>query len=292
MPPDNKTPVKLGKWEASQTIVKESLAVLKQDKEILWFPVFSGICSFAVFAVMALIYYYTVLGGSLEGFRSENLEQIGDVAKYGTILIYYLAAFIIVNFFQAGLMIIVQARFSGQNLNFSDGMRGARKNFFKIFIWSLISATVGVILRIISDKSKTLGKIGATVAGTAWNIMTYFSLPAIVIGNMGIGESFAESASIIRSKWGEAIIISVGAGLYFAAYIIAALMFFGFFAFVFPKIFIPMVILFILSVIIISVIYSAVSAIFKLAIYNYGKTGAIPSGFSPDLVKGALQPKT
>jgi len=281
----------MGKLEASRAIAKESLAILKQDKEIIWFPILSGFFNLAVFAVMALVYYYYVLGGSLEGLRSENLEQVGDVAVYGTALLYYVATFFIVNFFQAGLMIIVQARFTGQNLDLWDGLRGARKNFFKIFIWSLISATVGVILRIISDKSKLLGKIVAALFGAAWNILTYFSLPALVIGNLRITDSFRESAAIIRSKWGETIIVNLGAGLYFFAYILVGLFIFGFLAAVFPVTLTIMAALFLLWVMAISTIYSAISSIFKLAIYNYGKSGVIPQGFSAPLIQEALLPK-
>ena len=95
-------------------------------------------------------------------------------------------------------------------------MNGAANNFNKIFIWSVISATVGVILRIIADKSKLIGKVVASLFGAAWNILTYFSLPSLVIGNTSIKDSFKESAAMIRKTWGETIIVNFGAGLFFA----------------------------------------------------------------------------
>src|SRR3989338_4270130 len=103
---------KLGKWKASRMVVKESWAILKKDREILWFPVLSAIALLVAYAVIA-----------------------------------------IANFFQAGIMIIAHGRFNGQDLAFGDGLRGASSKFGKIFVWSLISATVGIIFDQISRRS-------------------------------------------------------------------------------------------------------------------------------------------
>ena len=39
------------------------------------------------------------------------------------------------------------------------------------------------------------------------------------------------------------------------------------------------------------VVSSTLSVIFKLALYEYAKTGTIPAGFSPELVQGAIKKK-
>ncbi len=57
MPEENiETPVKIGKFSASVTIVKESWNILKQDKEIMLFPIFSTICTFLSIALMGALY--------------------------------------------------------------------------------------------------------------------------------------------------------------------------------------------------------------------------------------------
>ena len=289
-------PVKIGKWKASEIIAKESWAIFKQDKEIIWFPIISALVAILALVGMGLIYYFAARGDlhlSLAGLEQvfDEDREMNEFCIYVVFFIYYVISFSIANFFQAGLLAVVQARFSGQDLTFRDGMRAANGKMGRIFIWSLISATVGVVLRAISEKSKLIGKIVIALVGAAWNLLTYFSLPALVIGDLSIKESFKESAALIKKTWGETIIINVGAGLFFMAHIIAAIFFFGFLGFVFPSIFLVFVILAVIYIIGLSMIYSALNSIFKLALYNYARTGVTPAGFSPELVKNAMGPK-
>lgn len=284
------SPVKIGKFKASWMIVKESWGLLKQDKELAWFPVLSSITSLIALIVMGTIFFFVVMAGDIHSL--DNIEQTGvDALSYVILFVYYLVMFLITNYFLAGMFIIVHARFNGQNLSFSDGLNGASRNFGKIFVWSLISATVGVILRIIADRSRIIGKIVAVLLGAAWSIMTYFSLPSLVIGQTSIKGSFKESAAIIRKTWGEAIIVNFGVGLFFALM--------GFLGFALSvgiivvapvsEIMVLVAVLLVLYIIALSILSSTLAAIFKLALYEYAKTGKIPQGFTPALVLGAVK---
>jgi hypothetical protein len=285
-------PQKIGKFKASRIIVRESWRVLMQDKELAWFPVLSAITSLLALLVLGIVFFYTVMGGNIHAFENIN-EQNMEVLGYIVLFIYYLVVFFIANYFITGIYIIVHGRFNGQNLSFKDGIDGAKKNFGKIFIWSLISATVGVVLRLISDKSKLLGKIVALLLGAVWHILTYFSLPLLVIGNKSVIDSFKESAALIRKTWGEVIIVNFGVGLFFGLITMGIFALALFIVLLAPvlEVFIIVGILFIISVTAISVIQSTLSSIFKLAIYEFAVSGNPPVGFSPDLIKGAVSGK-
>ncbi len=284
-------PSKMGKFQASKTIVKESWAVLKQDKEIMWFPVVSTICTLVAVLVMGVIFYFVIFVGVFGGISVGGAKHLNGIATYGMLFVYYLVIFFIINFFEAGLYIVVQSRFSGQNLSFSQGINEAKKYLSKVFFWSLISATVGIILGIISDKLNFVGKIVVSLLGAAWSIMTFFSLPSLVIGNLSIKDSFKESARIIRKTWGETIIVNFGVGLFFGLIIFALLGILTIIAIVFKSIFVTLFlsILFFISVLIISVVSSTLNSIFKLVLFNYARTGQIPQGFSADIVKTAVK---
>lgn len=298
MPPENnvvsnQAPVKLGKFKASMTIVKESWNILNQDKEIMWFPVISGIVSLIAVAILGVLFFFATSGGSVDLTNFSENNVAGNVLIYACLLVYYFIMFLIVNFFQAGLFIVVQGRFNGQSLSFKDGINGAKERLNSIVAWSLISASVGVILQMIADKFKFVGDIVSGIFGAAWNILTYFSLPSLIIGKTGVKDSFKESASIIRKNWGETIIVNFGVGLVFG--IIGFLLFALCVGIVViaPSliVMITVAILFIIAVTIISIISSTLSSIFKLAIYNYAKTGQIPQGFSSSVVMGAIKSK-
>ncbi len=289
------TSVRIGKFKASRIILKESWALLSHDKEILWLPVLSAITFFVSLAIVGVIVYFGVLGGSLDALKGlENAEQgVKDVAVYATIFGYYLLIFFITNFFQASIFAIVHARFNGGNFSLGDGLASARAHMGRIFIWSLISATVGVILQVVSDKSKVVGKIVAAILGSAWNILTYFSLPSLVIGQASLTDSFKESASMIRKTWGETIIVNFGVGLIFG--LINTLLF---------AVGIVILILFptmnvaigigsslIFLIILLSILSTSLNAIFKLVLFEYARTGTVPQGFSLDVVQSAIKVK-
>lgn len=289
-PTTPKTELKVGKFKASRMIVKESWALLKQDKEILWFPVLSSLTSLVAFAVMGILFFIFVMGSDLQAFETEAEQNLG-LLGYALLIVYYTVMFFIVNFFQAGIYIIAHARMNGSDLTFKDGIRGAQEVAGKIFLWSLISATVGVVLRAIAERSKLIGKIVVMLLGAAWNILTYFSLPSLVIGKTSVPDSFKMSAQTIRKTWGETIIIQLGVGLFFAL-----IFFVGFAVTVGIMMLAPTKLvvfatgtLFVVFIIALSIIASALGAIFKIALFEYAQTGVVPQGFSPELIENAVK---
>lgn len=281
----------MGKFKASFTIVRESWLILKKDKEIIWFPVLSFIASLILILIFGYILFFTDLR-NLNLFNGDN-TTIKNIIEYFIYFIYYLLSFSVINYFLTGIYIIVQGRLNGQDLTFRDGIKGANQNFSKIIVWSLISSTVGLILKIISDKSRMVGKIIASLFGAAWNVLTYFSLPSLIIGQKSVIQSFKESAKIINNRWGEVIIIKFGLGLYFIVPIVMGVAISVFIIELNPvlKVIIPIMIILVIYFIILIIIYSALNTIFKVVLYEYAKTGKIAEGFSPEIIKEAIQTK-
>lgn len=298
MPPQNITPTatplptppKMGKFKASRTIVKQSWAILNQNKQMYWYPVVSAIISLIALLVMIGIGYFGYLNGSFDNYDALSANK-KDFVSYGVALVYYLVMFFILNFFQSGVLLSVDSLSKGERITFSEGVRRASAHLGKLFVWSLISATVGVVLNAISERSKILGKIVTSLLGVAWAIMTYFSLPALVLGGVSIRGSFKESTDLIRKTWGEAFIVNVGVGFFFGILaLIAFFLCFGIF-FLVPGMntLIIVITLFILFVLVLSVISSVLSVIFKYALYQYAKTGVVPAGFSAEILAQAVK---
>jgi hypothetical protein len=283
-------PVRLGKFAASWIIVKESFAILRQDKEIVWFPILSSVMTLVATVGLGFLLFFVFLGGTFVGDDIITNKQENSPIFYGMLLISYVIVTFIANFFQAGLFTIVNGRFSGKDLSFSDGISGAFKKSGNIFLWSLLSVTVGFILQLIAENFKLVGKILAYLLGAAWNILTFFSLPALVTEDVGVIDAFKESASVIRKKWGETIIVNFGVGLaFFVIYLVLIGLFIGAMV-VAPSVivFIVGTVLLFIAIIVLAVLSSTLSSIFKLAIFVYAKTGEIPQGFSEGVITGAV----
>ena len=277
----------------SLQLVKESYAVLKKDKEIMLFPIISGVLS--VLAFISLFIPFAVLG-SLTG------DGFSSPLFYLLLFVYYVITSFIVIFFNTGLITCAQMRLNGKDPTFKDGIKHAWKHLGNIFVWSLISATVGLLLRMIVDRienSERLGPIGKIVGmifigilGMAWGFLTFFVIPVMVFENKGVIASIKQSGSLFKKTWGENVIGQFSMGLVFGLLSLIGVvpLVLAFFSGSLPA----MAIVGGLTVLywmILAIISTSLNGIFVAAMYSYAKTGKVPSAYSPELVKGAFRAK-
>ncbi|MBI2120618.1 MAG: hypothetical protein HYT94_03275 [Parcubacteria group bacterium] len=291
-------PKKMGKLRASYLLTIEGLELLKKDKQVLLFPVFSALASIVILAVFCLLYWLFVGDfGAMEG-GSESSE-IGPFG-YGILLVLYLLLAFVATFFQAGLTAVVHARINGANLTFKEGMSAASRKSDKIFLWALLSATVGVMLGFISERSQWLGKLVASLLGAAWGIITFFIVPALILEEGKVSDAIKSSAGTFKKTWGETLLVNFSAGLFLALVALLGIVLSVAFA-VLGAMFLPvpvaalafivLIILLIVFLVGIAVLSSALNSIFRVVLYEYAKSGHIADTFAPELILGALKKK-
>lgn len=289
--PAQQAPVKMGKLKTSFMITKESWNVLKQDSNMMLFPIISLILTLLSCAVFfgVLYFIFTQAGDRIDALSETQLDIIGYVIGF----LGYLITFFIANYFMACIYFMAHARFNGQAVTFSQSISKTNSYIGRIFAWSAVSATVGVVLKAIAEKSETAGKIVAWLFGAAWNVLTYFSLPFLIIGDRSIKNSFTDSAALIRKTWGEAIIINLGLSAFFGLLTFLSIaLAIGVIVLVPTTIMMIVVgVLLVVVLVVMAVISSTLSAILKLALYEYASTGKIPSGFTPGLIQNMITTK-
>ncbi len=287
---------KMGKLRASYLLAVEGLELLKKDKQILLFPILSGLAS------LGLIVIFCVTAILFGGFAAHPslLAAENNGAGYGIMLLLYLSLAFVSAFFQAGLTAIADARINGKSMTFKEGMSIASAHGEKIFFWSVTAATVGVILSIISNSSKWLGRFIAFFFGAAWGIITFFIVPAIVLEDGGLLSAVKNSANTFKKTWGETLIVNFSAGLFFGLVALFGILIAGLLV-AFATVFLPeavaiaifffLLFLLIFFLVGISVVFSAINSIFRVVLYEYAKAGHIADTFAPELILGALKKK-
>ncbi len=284
----------IGKFQASKMIVKESWNALMKDREILWLPVLSFITTLGAFAVFAIAYFiFADKGAIMSALQSADGSQASSSVSAGiylTIFFFYLVTYFIQHFFQVSLYTIAYGRFNGQDLTLHDGLKGAMGNFKGILTWSLIMATVGVLLNFIKNKGKA-GVIISAMLGATWSVFTYFSLISLTIGKTTIKGSFTESVSLIKKTWGEALIVNFGAGFVFGAIAAVVSVILMIIAVLLPSTAMWIILgsVWLIVMVVMSIVSTTLESIFKLSLYEYAKTGKVPEGFSPELVQNAFK---
>ncbi|MEO8036940.1 MAG: DUF6159 family protein, partial [Acidobacteriota bacterium] len=180
-------------FRRSYRIFRQSLSILSQDKEILIFPVLSGIFTILAFGTM-------VFGGVATGFFARlagDHSLPSNLLGYAGLFVWYFVSWFIVIFFNVAVIHCAKMRLDGGDPTVADGFRAAAKHLPRIAAWAAISATVGLILRVVAERGKLIGKIVSSFVGAAWAVATYFIVPVMIFEGRSLRDSVRQSTGLI-----------------------------------------------------------------------------------------------
>ncbi|HWT14944.1 MAG TPA: DUF6159 family protein [Patescibacteria group bacterium] len=197
------------KFSRSWSLVKSSASVLRQDKELLVFPVISVIATLLVMASFIL-----PLFGLLD-FKALEQGEREPVWLYAWVFLFYLAQYFVIFYFNTALVGAAMIRLRGGDPTVRDGLNIAWSKVGTIFGYALIAATVGMILRAIEERAGMIGKWVTGLLGAAWTVVTFMTVPILVSRDIGPVDAVKESALLLKKTWGENLIGQGGVGLVF-----------------------------------------------------------------------------
>src|SRR5690606_9602013 len=193
------------------SLMGASWQVLRMDKEMLLYPLLSGICCLIVLASFAIPVFAT---GAYEP-PGEDANVAQHVLYYGLIFLFYLVNYFVIAFFNTAIIAAAIHRMQGGDPTFVWGINEALKRVHLILGWALVSATVGLILRAIEERSGKFGQIVSSIAGVAWTLVTFLVVPVLVVQNKGPLAAVKESGQLLRRTWGEQLVGNFSFGLVF-----------------------------------------------------------------------------
>jgi hypothetical protein len=275
----------MGKFANTWSLMGASWQVLKKDKEILVFPLISGLCCLVVLASFAIPVIISGAWQTAVGDISTN----GHVVYYAMLFLFYFCNYFVIVFFNAAIVACARIRMEGGDPTVSDGLHAATARLSLIAGWALISATVGLILRVIEDRSERLGQFVAGLLGMAWTVASFMVIPILVIEEKGPITALKESTVLLRRTWGEQLIGNFSFGLVFFLLAIPAVIFVVFgVATGSGAGMIVSIILAAVYLIGLALIQSALQAIFQAALYLYARNGRVAPGFQAELLTNAM----
>jgi hypothetical protein len=147
-------------WE----LVKASFSVLSADKELLIYPILSSI---GLVLVSIGFIVPTFLAGLFE-----SIDLVGIIVGF----LFYFSQYFVITFFNSALVGAALIRLKGGDPTVGDGFRIATDRLGIIFGYTAIAATVGMILRWLSERSRGLGQLAVSLVGLAWNLATFLAV--------------------------------------------------------------------------------------------------------------------
>jgi len=284
-------------FSRSWAITKLSFNVINQDRELIGFALLSFI--FSTMFTIAMIFPSVLPIILANGFSAESME----LYHYAMLFLTYFGLAFIATFFNVCVVYTTKVRFEGGNATFGESIRFAFSKIGIITQWSLLSASVGLLLRILHNMASRLGRVGHIVAniiislmGMAWSIITIFVVPVLVYEGLGPIDAIKKSARVIKETWGESLIRSIGLGLIqflvllFIFIISAGLTYVLSVAFDFNGMLIGIGVG-ILLILLTGLVFAVASSIFNTALYVYANSKIVANGFNEDVVKGAFRLK-
>ncbi|MGZ5288922.1 MAG: DUF6159 family protein [Actinomycetota bacterium] len=261
-------------------LAKASWQVVREDRELLWLPVISFFCSLIVMAVFAL--------GALGIGLPENQSSQISPALYVLGFVMYVALAFVSIYFNAAVIGTAMKRLQGEDASIHDGLALARQHIGKIFVWAVITATVGMILRSLQERAGIIGRIVLGIVGIAWTVLTFFVVPVLLFEPVGVGDAIKRSGSIFRQRWGETFVGNGTIGIAIFLVSIPVLIVGGLITAVVPAL---GIVLLVVAIGILMAIGSATTGVFNAALYRYTTTGETSGAFSQEDMAASFRPK-
>ncbi len=274
----------------SWDLLKASLEVLNKDKELILFPIISGV----IMAFVTLTFLIpTLVGNVLDNIFINGIPIFG----YIILFLFYLVQYTVVYFNSTALVGAAMIRLRGGDPKVKDGLAIAWSHILPVLGWALVSATVGLILNALSNNSKKRGQSGksliASLLGAAWNVLTFLVVPVLAVEGLGPIAAIKRSWELLKRSWGEQISgkLSIGLiftliGLFGGLLLVGA----GIGLSILLESTIPLIlfgIVLFLFIVILSLLNSTLSSIFSAAVYAYaaeGQTGL----FDENLIRDSI----
>ncbi|MDO9539783.1 MAG: DUF6159 family protein [Methanocalculus sp.] len=271
----------------------ETFAILSKEKSLILYPIISGI---VILLILGLLFIPVLFLFLVSGINPDDMGLAGYAVSVLILFVIFLVTACISSFFKAGIVFNATEVIKGRNPVFMDGIHVAVTKTGSIFTWAVITATVGLILSMLSESDNPLGRmitqILVGIAGAAWNLATFFVIPVMIFEDAGAVSAIKESWVLFRKTWSETVV----AGFSFAVVFIPAFLLFAasfFMVIVGPfEVFLLMIALSVILFALSAVIVSALQGILVALLYHYAKTGEISSLVDKEFIEGAFVEKS
>jgi hypothetical protein len=263
----------MSRFQTSWEIAKRSWAVLRSDKTLAWFPVLSAIGSLLVIGVLGGLFAVAGIDDSSTG---STLQPFGWVL----IVVAYLALAMVQTYFLAGLVAGADQRLRGQNSTVRSALDIANSRLHRLLPWAVVTATVTMILQAIEERFGVIGTIVARLVGLAWNLVTFLVVPILVLEDLGVGDALRRSKDLFKKTWGENVIGQFGLGAVGFLLMIPGLILIGIGVAIGTAGIIVFGAVGVIWLLASAVVVSALSGIYRTALYHYAAHGEVPGEFS------------
>ena len=271
------------KFSRSWDLVKASASVLRSDKELMLFPVISGLVTLVVLATF-LVPMFALrifadgigLGGAVFGF------------------LFYFVQYSVMIFFNCALVGAAMIRLDGGDPSLADGFNAAKARLPSILGYAAIAATVGVLLQGMKSRDNNfIVRLVGSGLGAAWTLASFLVVPVLVSRDIGPIDALKESVGLLKRTWGENAIGNVGIGAAFGLITFLFLLVGAGLTLVAYQASLALAVgvgvIFLLGVLLLGIYQAALSGVYSAALYRYAVSREAPAAFRGAMLEDAFR---
>jgi hypothetical protein len=295
------TQVKRGRIRTGWQLLKQSLTIIRNNKHLARYTIMASVWSFVTMLVFTIM--FVSIAWSLHAATSLSPDnQTTRILSYVVGIALYIALFFVANLYNAGLTADVLDMFHGQRKPYKEYMHVARSKAGALLLFAVIEATVGLFLRIITERIRFVGWIISRLLGALWSLGTLFVVPIIVTSDQPSAiQAIRGSMSLFRKTWGEGVFakVTVAVGMFFVYLgmiigfiVIGALVLSGVYAALGNVATTLMAVilftLFIITFVLLAIFNTLANAIINVALFYYATYGQVPPAFDATLLNSVF----
>ncbi len=271
-------------------VAKMSFRAMRADPEMLLFPLIASILSLLTGLAFIVPSVMVAMAESATG------SMAFGIMEFLLLFVMYFALAFFSTFSQVCVVFTAATRFSGGDATFKESIQFAIKRLGPILGWSLLSASVGVLLSSLDRASRKGGIAGmvlgaiVSMVGFAWAVVSVFVVPAMVFDNVGPIEGLKRSTATLKQTWGETLTGHIGLGfIRFLAFLPAILLFIVAGASVATSGMLATALFGMAGLYLVAVhlVLGTAEAVYRTALFQFARGGATP-GFAPDVLRASV----
>lgn len=266
-------------------LMQSSWALLRQDRELVWLPLLGAVFAALAAAVLAV-------PGLAVGFLAGD-STVSQVGFWVALAFALFAATCVSVFFQAAIVIGANERAEGRDPTRSLLLRQAWHHKGRILQWSVLTTTVGLLLRVVQDRLGSAGAILGALGGLTWGVVSFLVVPVLVSEDVGPMTAVKRSSTLLKQTWGTSLRTAVRFGwIALVAWLpVLAVVALGVFLLGQGSVGIAtgvvLLVLGVVAMVILAMVFSAVGGYARALIYRYA-TGQATPGVEPRLLAAAF----
>jgi Family of unknown function (DUF6159) len=268
-------------WE----LAKVSWSVLRSDKALAVFPALSAVGGLLVVGIFAGLVAAT---GVNNANGSSGLRGIG----YVFIAIAYVALAFVTTYFLGALVHGANEALEGRRAALGECFAAANAKLHRLLPWALVQATVSVVIRAVEERFGFVGQIIGSLLGAAWAIVTFLTVPIIMLEDVGPIDALKRSGHLLKQSWGENIAAQFGFGLFGLVAMLPAILVLALAASSGSTVvLIAFGAVAVAWLVVVSLAISALTGIYRTALYRFAVDGVAPPAFAGADLQHAFGPR-